>query len=608
MPFSFQRQTRWTRSFALTFALLATPQLRVAEGEMTLSPQKTQWDELVFLDGLQGLITSGQAVRFSYGNDPDLGGTLSVGPWYAGSWGARLEYKKAFPAPTGTINGYYRTAGLLPSQATVNIAFLQGATILGKKSYKLAPSSTWRPFTVSVGFPPAGADSFRAAFGLSDKTAGRVDFAKLTIGKGTAPLTFPSEPVAVTRPSPTTVFAGGGVFRLASEGETSWLVTPAGRPFYSIATVGPSGRSGDLPVRAGDEWAAYLRTLGFNSLAGWTRVSYWSSVNTALEKAGAEPLPLFVAVESNSFTAAFDRLVDAQGNTGMAGHTFPDPFDPAFEAAYRAEVLSLYGYLGGKRWFAGWFADNELDHADLARQVYSPHCAAALKDFLVLRYGSIGALNLAWQTSYSSFDSLIAARPDPLIPIGAMAEDYRLFAREVVSRYIETTIRVIRAIDPGRLIFSNRFMASGMSGTSALLDLYAAYDGIAVNLYPQNQRPGLSENEKAHLQHFHDQTGKPVLVTEWSVPAIDSGLYDAPPNGLDWSWNQAIGTQADRGRQAAALTVDFYNLPFLVGAHWFTWNDMRADRYANRGLFTADGLPWADLLLQLQTTQKRLGP
>ncbi len=595
-------------SFAVTVALLTAPQLRLADGEVALSPLKAQWEELVFLDGLTGRITASQAARFSYGNDPNLGGTVSVGPWYAGSWGARLEYKKAFPSPTGTIRGYYRTDGLLPFQASVNIAYLQGAAVLAKKKFNLAPSPAWRPFTITVDSPPAGADSFRAAFGLSDKTAGRVDFAKLTIGKGAAPLAFPSGPVAVTRPAPTGVLAGGGSFRLASEGETAWLVTPAGRPFYSVATVGPSGRAEDLPVRPGDEWAAYLRTLGFNSLAGWTRISYWSGVNTALENAGAEPLPLFVAVESNSLPTPVSFLADALGNTGSAGHAFPDPFDPAFEAAYRAKVLSQYAYLSGKRWFAGWFADNELDHADLARQVYSPYCAAALKSFLVNRYGTIAPLNQAWQTSYSSFDALIAARPDPILPLGAMAEDYRLFAREVVARYIDVTLQVIRSIDPGRLIFSNRFTASGISGAASFLDLYARYDGIAVNLYPQNQQPGLSENEKAYLQYFHDQTGRPVLVTEWSVPAIDSGLYDAPPNGLDWSWNEAIGTQADRARQAASLTVDFYNLPFVVGAHWFAWKDLRADRYANRGLLTADGLPWTELLQQLQLAHRRIVP
>lgn len=608
MPVTLQRPQWLIGSFALSLTLLAAPQLRMAEAEVSLSPERAQWTELVFLDGLQGLIASGQAASFAFGDDPKLGGTISVGPWSAGSWGARLEYKKAFPSPEGTINGYYRTTDLLPFQAGVTIVFLQGEQILAKKSYSLAPSPAWRPFTVSVGLPPAGADSFRAAFGLSDKSAGRVDFARLTIAKGSTPLVFPADPTAVTRPSPPAAFSAGAKFRLASEAGTSWLVTPAGRPFYSVATVGPSGRAEDHPVRTGDQWAAYLRAFGFNSLAGWTRVSFWSGVNTALESAGAEPLPLFVAVASESLAAPFDLLVDAQGNTGRTGHAFPDPFDPDFEAAYRAKVIDLYRYLEGKSWFAGWFADNELDHDQLPRQVYSPHCAVALKAFLVSRHGSIAALNRAWSTNYPSFDALIAARPDPILPLGAMAEDYRVFAREIVGRYIEVTLRVIRSVDPGRLVFSNRFTASGLGGVSPLLDLYAAYDGIAVNLYPGNQQPGLSANEKAFLQHVHDRTGKPVLVTEWSVPAIDSGLYDGLPSGLDWSWNQALATQGDRGRQAAALTADFYNLPFLVGAQWYTWKDLRAERSANRGLLSADGLPWEELLQQLHLAGKRLVP
>lgn len=603
-----RRQGRRVGCFLLMLAFLAGPPPGLAANALSLLPQREQWSELVFLDDLQGRITASQAVRFGYGSDPRLGGTVSVGPWHAGSWGARLEYKRPFASPTGTIRGYYRTEGLLPYQTGVIVAFMKGTTTLAKRRHHLAPSPSWRQFTVSVRFPPAGADSFKAAFGLSDQTAGRVEFARLTIDSGAEGLTFPGEPAAVTRPSPTTTFAAGGAFRLEKEGETHWLVTPAGTPFYSIATDGPSGKAKDGPVRPGAEWAAFLRDLGFNSLAGWTSVGYWSEVNDDLESAGAEPLPLFATVESNTLPGHFGRLEDAQGNSGMPGHAFPDPFDPAFEAAYRAKVLKTHQSLAGKRWFAGWFADNELDHTGLERQVYSPHCAVALRDFLVRRHGTIGALNQAWQTAYPSFDALLAARPDPLTPAGAMAEDFRMFAREIVSRYIDTTIRVIRSVDPGRLVFSNRFMSSGMSGNAAVMDLYARYDGVAVNLYPQNQQPGLSDNETAFLRFFNERTGKAVLVTEWSVPALDSGLYDGPPKSLDWSWNTVTGTQAERGKQAARLTVDFYNLPFVVGAQWFTWKDFRGERLANRGLLDAGGQPWEELLRQLRDSQKRIGP
>ena len=84
--------------------------------------------------------------------------------------------------------------------------------------------------------------------------------------------------------------------------------------------------------------------------------------------------------------------------------------------------------------------------------------------------------------------------------------------RKIVQRYVELTIGCIRSVDPDRPIFSNRFMASGIGASASFLDLYARYDGIAVNLYPQNQRAGLGDNERAYLQLFHERSGKPVLV------------------------------------------------------------------------------------------------
>lgn len=595
---------RWG-SFVLAAAVLTSPRIWIESVQWTLSLKAPAWRQLVFLDGLTGLVTDQQAAQFGFGSDPEFGDTLSVGPWHAGSYAARLEYRTAFPQPTGTIRGHYRTEGLLPFQAAVHVSFTRGSEVLAKTKVYLAPSPSWQPFTVPVRFPPAGADSFLAAVELSDKTSGKAEFARLSISGTVEDLALPAEPGSITRPPPPASFEPGATYRLAQHEGTSWLVAPSGKALYSMATVGPAGRSGETPSAPTEGWAAYLRGFGFNSLAAWTRVSYWSGVNDALLGGGGQPLPLFAAIESNSLGASFERLVDARGETGS--HPFPDPFDPAYESAYRAEVASLHRYVGGREWFAGWFADNEVSHEDLHRRVYSTHCAAAFKEFLTGRHGTIDALNRAWGRSYRSFDELILARPDPLLPDEAMAADFRLFAREIVRRYVDVTIRSIRSADAGGLIFSNRFMASGIGVVADNLDLYARYDGIAVNLYPRNQAAGLSDNERAYLGLFHERTGRPVLVSEWSVPALDSGLYDAPPVGLDWSWNEVVGTQAERARQAATLTVDFYNLPFVVGAQWFTWRDYRDERYANRGLLGADGQPWEELLDRLRAAHRRIG-
>jgi hypothetical protein len=92
------------------------------------------------------------------------------------------------------------------------------------------------------------------------------------------------------------------------------------------------------------------------------------------------------------------------------------------------------------------------------------------------------------------------------------------------------------------------------------------------------------------------------------VPAVDSHLYDtSDPESLDWSWQNAVGTQAERGGQAAMVAVDLYNLPFVVGVHWFAWRDFRGERRANRGLLDADGRPWNELLAD-RAAHTRLQP
>ena len=51
------------------------------------------------------------------------------------------------------------------------------------------------------------------------------------------------------------------------------------------------------------------------------------------------------------------------------------------------------------------------------------------------------------------------------------------------------------------------------------LDLYSGYDAVAVNIYPSNLTAGMDPGERQYLTLLHERTGKPLLVTEWSVPA-----------------------------------------------------------------------------------------
>ena len=260
----------------------------------------------------------------------------------------------------------------------------------------------------------------------------------------------------------------------------------------------------------------------------------------------------------------------------------------------------------GKPYFLGWFADNERELRDLDRCVWSPHASAAFRASLERRYGDIAALNKAWGAVFTSFDDLAARRPEPALCAGPMHEDFRAFSRELLRRYHEILLRTIREEDPGRLAFTNRFMLGDVGSLTENLDLCRGYDAIAVNLYPANNSFGLAEHELAVLRLVHEKSGKPLLLGEWSVPARDSGLYNNPQK-LDWSWPQTVATQRDRANQAARVQADFYNLPFMLGAHFFIWRDFdSAVRQANRGIFKASGEPWREIQDGLRQVNLRI--
>lgn len=538
--------------------------------------------------------------------------SLRVASWLTGTTSPRFEYRQRLPVTPGTVLGRFRTAGLLPRQARVRLQFFQADRSLVSRDYALGTADAWTDFALPIIRPPTGADAVSVAFGLAEKTAGRVEFADLRVSDHYDPPSFAAGPPTLTRPAPPPRLAPAPRVRLASAHGAWWLVDPAGRPFFSTGSAGAAGRRGELLAPVAEQ----VRQLGFNSLGGSHDLKGWAAYNDAQLAAGRPCLFQFRILESR-VGSGYDTLVDATGanpgtpqalaaQKGGFNHAFPDPFDPRWRAAIETRMRETLAVVRDQPYFAGWFADNEREHRDLHRYVWSPPCAAALRRFLEARHATIAALNTAWGSRYASFDDLIAKKPDPVVRASAMFEDFRLFSREILREFNATVLRTIRAADPGRLVLSNRFMIGEIADVLENLDLYRDFDVIAVNIYPANLEAGLNRAERQFLEEVHRRSGRPILIGEWSVPALDSGLY-ANPARLDWSYPQAVDTQAQRARQAAQIQADLYNLPFVVGAHWFIWRDIDSPaRQANRGLFRADGRPWPELTQALAELNHRL--
>jgi hypothetical protein len=530
------------------------------------------------------------------------GKCLSIGQWRAGRYGARYRYAKRLDGVAGAIRGWYRTEGVHPRQAGITVQFYNGEERVGSRTILLNAAPSGAQFEVPVTHAPAAAKSLAISVGLTEQTEGTVLFGGLAFDPAPHEPRFPDGPVNLTRARPPASFAPGKYFRIERQGSTWWLVTPEGKPFYSVGIAPPSFRED----AKGREYLAAVRSLGFNSLSAWHDVKAWAALNDKVLSEGGAPLPQFYALQTRTMNAEFDTVMDMRGNApgqsaaaaaarGGFNHALPDPFDPRWERSLREQVRAIAGPVKEKPYFLAWFADNEREQRDLYRYVWSPNAAAAFRASLERQYRAIATLNKAWGTDFASFDDLAARKTEPRLRAGAMYTDFHAFGREILRRYNDTLLRVIREEDPGRLVFTNRFMLGDIQSLVENLDLYSGFDAIAVNLYPANLTYGLADHERAIMQLIHEKSGKPLLLGEWSVPARDSGLYNNPQR-LDWSYPQTVATQRDRANQTARVQADFYNMPFMLGAHFFIWTDFDSSvRQANRGIFKVSGQPWPEM-------------
>lgn len=534
-----------------------------------------------------------KSIHLSWNRDPRVGPYFEIGPWQAGRGGARLEYVERLPILEGQVRGWYRTVGVLPYTVEVSLLFQGPGERARRQSFSLGPSPEWSEFVLPIRRAPESGRSVIIAAGLRRLTEGRVQFAGVTVSGERFQTHFPEQLGPITRPAPPAKQPGEGFYRIGRADGAWWLITPDGRPFYSIGTDGPRFEGGSH-----EHYLETLRVLGFNSLAGWTDLGSWGPLNDDRVAASRFPPAVFSSLPTSSARGEHDCL------STRPGHTFPDPFDPRWEAYLRAAVRRKAALVGGKSWFVGFFAGNEIDHSDLHRRVYTAHCGTRLQRFLEQRHQNIGRLNAAWGSTFKSFSQLIEQRPDPVVRAGAMYQDFRSFKREIVRHYVDTVLRVIREEVPDHLVFSPRFMLDDVTEWMDVIDLYQPFDAIGVNMYPANLNAGLNRNELAVLDLVHRKTGRPIVISEWSVPALDSGLY-GNPDRLDWSYQETVDTQEERARQAAALTAGYYNLPYVIGAHWFTWRDFDSEaRQANRGLFKASGEPWEALQKSLASANR----
>jgi hypothetical protein len=429
-------------------------------------------------------------------------------------------------------------------------------------------------------------------------------------------------------------FKGTGYFRVEKDADRWWLVNPEGQATWAIATMGeiPGSRHGNSDYKLADWFGKeygenrlkyaemqyeLLDSWGFNSFAGWT-VGEFAEINNEKHQKGENYMPLYRVLNFSIMGPEKDYYVkDNKGNyKGVHDHSFPDPFNPQWRKDAREKAESSILEYRDKAWFAGWFMDNEIDYSSLFRYVWGDYSAKEFIKYLETKYGEIKELNEAWTSTfgsfnYDSFNDILNEKPEPSEWNDPLFIDFTAFERIMMEEYINYTYDLVKELDPNHLLISNRLNLGPMMCLHRTIDLWSKYDLICVNIYPQNLYIGFSKGELEILDWVHKKTGKPVILGEWSIPALDSELYDFGDDPfdrpMDWSWPQVMKNQTERGEAYRTCMMQLASKPYMTGAAWFKVFDANSTtRRANRGLINGEHEVYTEMVRAVSSTNKEI--
>ena len=347
------------------------------------------------------------------------------------------------------------------------------------------------------------------------------------------------------------------------------------------------------PERADwNEWATtQLKKWGFSSLGAWSFVDLYGT-------AGRKGLGHWTICDLNNAGSGRYLLKSPTGAVVPVGGTsrMADPFDPEWREEAAQQIA---GVIAGEKEFGreriGIFPENEISLGVVPLYAYSwtPAARRAMAGWLEKKYGSIDALNQAWSSDghkfeWKDFAAVVASPPDlaQMQNHGAFLKDMEAFEDFLVETYVKTVIDLIRKQDPDALICSPRLPGERLCDYAPLRH-FRHFDIIAVNSYGGRN---YSDRQLRDLKKIHEVTGRPILITEWTVSGTDEN------------------EQAERARIYMDMVKQLSNLPFVIGMHWQMWFRPTASGGNNYGLIDRSEEPYpefSDVIGTFQTESFR---
>jgi len=379
--------------------------------------------------------------------------------------------------------------------------------------------------------------------------------------------------------------AATGFFRFGRIGGVDRAIDPEGRPvrlagvdfvnpdvFYStFLGYAPYARFVATNYPSREAWArqtaSRLRAWGFNMLASHCATDLFPGFPHA------DTLNL-----NNPFAKSKDPEWRISENTDAPSTGFPNVFHPDYEKEVFAAAAKRCAPLKDDPSLVGWFIDNELcwwgrssdpgaGLFDLVAKLPPEHSARkALEDYLAQSRRAAGT---------RSNDGSAPLR----LCVEKIPRDVKTgFLRLVAARYFAVNAAAIRAADPNHAVLGCRFARGTLWTHDVVWEEAGKHcDAVSLNFYPWcdlDRGTVLTDQGgipvQGEFRRVHALCGRPLLVTEWSFPALDAGrpcLHGA---------GQRFHTQAERASAVELYVRTLRAEPYVAGYNWFMWVDQPA--------------------------------
>lgn len=368
-----------------------------------------------------------------------------------------------------------------------------------------------------------------------------------------------------------------GFFHVQKIKDTWWVIDPAGNSFYIVGTDHVSYNAGWCEALGYSSYHRNCQRL-YGTEIQWaentiTRLTSWGFNSLGVSSSSStryRGLPYVTMVNFGTGFSAIDPITPKTTWTG-----FPNVFSPKFPGFCDKMARLLCEPSKNDPWLIGYFLDNELEwfpntssgiFSDTFKLPAGNSAKQALIDFFKRRYTDVAGFNQAWNLKITHFDDLLTIQQAPVADTENAKADERDFIRLVAEKYFAVTTAAIRKVDPNHLILGCRFAGQA----PGIWDIAGKYcDIVSVNCYRNLdlEQGVMTDGFEADLAEWYQKTGRPLMITEWSFPALDAGLPCKHGAG------QRVPTQTERAFAFTAFQRLLFTTPFIVGSNYFMWAD-----------------------------------